>query len=170
MTKSPFVLTSLLAIAALLMPTSLNAEEALYVSVKRAKVKAEPFYLSKDLASLKIGDKVLALGQEQNGWVPVQIRATPGYIASSSVVSDPEDLVEAEIKEKLRQEQSISSNASAVELAAKGIEKSSAFEMAYLRENPDLLINAVNDLERTVTSDQEIVNFRVQGKLQGGAK
>jgi hypothetical protein len=128
-----------------------------YVSVKTADLKASTGSFASTTGSVKYGDEVKILALNGN-WAQVRTAAggKTGWIAKASLTS------------KKITAQGSNANASAKEIALAGKGFSPEVESEYKKEGGDINYPAVDEMEKIVISDRDLLTFINEGHLLKG--
>jgi SH3-like domain-containing protein len=122
-----------------------------YVAVKSAALKASNSQLSKDLASLSLGDEV-ALVSDDGKWAQVRAGSNTGWLPSSSLSA--------------RRVVASGSSASVSEVALAGKGFSPDVEIEYRKNGLDF--SMVDFMERIFVRSEDLERFVTEGRLARG--
>ncbi|MDR0388540.1 MAG: hypothetical protein LBH73_00540 [Spirochaetaceae bacterium] len=132
------------------------AGKTVYVTVKTAQLKESTGFFARSRGSLQYGDVCTVL-QERGRWVEIRSntnRNLHGWIAAANVST------------RRVVSSSTSASASADELALAGKGFSEEVERSYRTEG-DLNYDAIDRMEQSVVSTNDLRNFVVEGHLAG---
>jgi uncharacterized protein YgiM (DUF1202 family) len=137
----------------------LVAAETVVVKVQTTSLRKEPKFYSAPVASLKAGDSLTKLA-EQNGWVQAKTSSgVVGWVHSSAVESKKFNLASVGGTRKTQ------ASASEVALAGKGFNKQ--VEDSYKAKHTNANFAAVDRMLMLTVSPAEVEAFIKKGKLAG---
>lgn len=141
----------------------LHAESAYYVQSSRAKIFSEPSFKSSVVATVAMGERLNASGND-GGWVKVLIAGNAGYVSALLLSAHPPlkkaQIVKAEepeVAEGVRRRSSSFASAA----AARGLTKEGR-QRADDEEGGD--INALKKMEALTFADDEVARFAEGGQ------
>ena len=128
-----------------------------YVNVKSADLKASTGAFASTTGTVKYGDEVKVLALNGN-WAQVKTTAgnKTGWIAKTSLTS------------KKIVAQGAGANASAKEIALAGKGFSPEIEAEYKKEGGEINYQAVDDMEKIVITEKDLLAFITEGHLSKG--
>ncbi len=128
-----------------------------YVAVEKSYIKSSTWFFAKKVGSVYYGDGVEII-EEKGAWVKVSLAedsSVTGWISEKSLTSK---------KIVLRDNNRLSTSTEELALAGKGFSKE--VEDSY-KKNNTLDFSLVDAMEKQTLSDDEIINFIVEGNLEG---
>lgn len=128
-----------------------------YVAVEKSYIKSSTWFFAKKVGSVTYGDEVEIIAEKGN-WVKVALVEKPsitGWIAEKSLTSK---------KIVIRNDKKLSTSTEELALAGKGFSKE--VEDSY-KQNKNLDFSLVDAMEMQTLSDDEIIDFIVEGSLEG---
>ena len=134
-----------------------KAGDTNYVNVNSADLKSSTGFFASSAGTVKYADEVKVLAV--NGkWTQVQTSAgnKTGWIATSSLTS------------KRLSAQGSAANASAKEIALAGKGFSPEVESEYKKAGGKIDYNAVDEMEKAVVPEKDLLNFIEEGRLAKG--
>lgn len=131
--------------------------DTMYVNVKESILKSGTGFFSSKLESLYYGDSVIIL-EESGKWTKVGLStniSVQGWISSASLTK--KKIVSGKTQ-----------NLSDTELALAGKGFSAEVEGAMKQRNGQLRFDLVDKIEEKTVSDEDLLSFLNEGKLNGG--
>ena len=150
------ILTALLCLSTAALFAQ-KAGDTNYINVNSANLKSSTGFFASTTGTVKYGDEVKVLAINGN-WAQVRTAAgnITGWIAKSSLTS------------KRIAAQGSTANASAREIALAGKGFSPEVESEYKKEGGKVNYNAVDDMEKIIISDKDLLAFIEEGHLAKG--
>ncbi|GMO50895.1 MAG: hypothetical protein Pg6C_15180 [Treponemataceae bacterium] len=133
--------------------------DVLYVGVKEVKLKEGTGFFAKKTFTVFYGDVAVVIGEKGN-WTQIQIQgnsAVRGWISASSLT-----------KKKIITGNSVSATAQELALAGKGFSPDA--EKAFKSDNPDKRYDLVDQIEKNSVTENTLLAFIFNGKLNGGER
>ncbi|MBI5592221.1 MAG: SH3 domain-containing protein [Deltaproteobacteria bacterium] len=132
------------------------------VQVQDGKLRDDPSFLGKIVASVAYGDAVTVIRQ-QDPWLFVSVKGGQSGWIHSSALTEKEIVLRAG-------DANVQKSASQREIALAGKGFNPEVEREYKKRNPNLDFEEIDRMEKIVVSDEEIRQFIKDGKLmlEGG--
>ncbi len=146
----------------LLLPliTAFAENSKLSVQLKETKLRSRPQVLGSIVASLRNGEELEKLSDEEAGWLKVKTRAGATGFVHVTAVSSKKLSLTSKISSG-----STTASASDVQNAAKGFDKETERQLAM--KDAALNYSAVNAMEQLKVSQNQVVEFLKSGDLGG---
>ena len=128
-----------------------------YINVSSANLKSSTGFFASNTGAVKYADEVKILALSGN-WAQVRttVGSKTGWIAKSSLTS------------KRLSAQGSSANASAKEIALAGKGFSPEVESEYKKSGGKINYAAVDEMEKIIIADRDLLNFIEEGRLAKG--
>lgn len=128
-----------------------------WIQVRDTMIRTKPAFYSPGIASLRYGDQVEKISQDQ-GWIKVRHSKDEGFIPASSISAD-------KIILSARDVTSIKADSADVVLAGKGFSKE--VEQEYRKQAKGGRFDLVDQVERTSRiKNEDVRGFIKQGELK----
>lgn len=131
--------------------------DTMYVNVKESTLKSGTGFFSSKLENIYYGDAVVIL-IEEGKWTKIELKTNPainGWISSANLT-----------KKKILTGKTQNLSDSELALAGKGF--SAEVEGAMKQRHGQLRFDLVDAIERKAVTDEELLQFLVEGNLFGG--
>lgn len=154
MKKHVLVISLFMLISALLPAKGKKDNKPMYVSVVSLSVKDKASFFASEVGQLSYGEPVFVLA-EKKSWTKIQSidqEEIIGWVSEKSLTK----------KKLIASEGNVDTNADELALAGKGFSK--AIEGAYSEEY-DVSFDVVDEIEDNTVSDDEVLDFLKEGKL-----
>lgn len=130
-----------------------NKQENRYVNVQKLELKEKPSNFGKEIKTLNYADHVIVI-KENGKWTNISLEdGTTGYVTTSSLT-----------KRKIRAS-GFTASASELSLAGKGF--NDEIENSY-KQSGEGDFDSVDDMEKLTITNQELLSFIRDGKLNDG--